>query len=253
MHSFTHYLGAAVLGGAQTITPDPVTIPIVVTVIPAIQGLLNRTFTPSPVTMQLVVPAPAQLGGHFTWFPASVTMPLVVPAPLIAINVIKTPSALAMPLIAPAPVVIPTLVITATSLIMPLTVPAPTINVVLVPSAVTIPLILPIPLVDFAGLVYTSIGRFFLYTAAEWAVGTTFQLDATFRSSSGGEVGIRLFNTTLSGAVAGSTITKTNTSLARHRSSVFALRDGNEYRLQVGIISGATGALISGTIVALSP
>ena len=103
-----------------------------------------------------------------------------------------------------------------------------------------------------AGLTYTSTGKFFLFTSSEWASTIVYKLETSFRATSG-EVGVRLFDVTAAAAVANSEVTKTSTTLARHRTSALTLVDGHEYRMQVGIASGAAGAIVGAAIVGLTP
>ena len=102
------------------------------------------------------------------------------------------------------------------------------------------------------GLAYTSTGKFFLFTSNEWAATIVYKLETSFRATSG-EVGVRLFDVTAAAAVANSEVTKTSTTLARHRTSALTLVDGHEYRMQVGIASGAAGAIVGAAIVGLTP
>ena len=103
-----------------------------------------------------------------------------------------------------------------------------------------------------AGKTWTSVGKFFLFTAAQWASGVDMRMETTFRATTG-EVGVRLFNETDGAAVAGSEIVTSSSTLARARSGAIALIDGKEYRMQVGVDAGAAGALVGGSIVALKP
>ncbi len=102
------------------------------------------------------------------------------------------------------------------------------------------------------GIVYTSVGGFFLFTASEWADTIMFRMEAKFRSTNGGSVAVRLFDESDMAAVAGSEITTTSTTMTRRRTAPLVLTDDNEYRIQVGVNAGATGAIIRGTVLGLS-
>ena len=101
-------------------------------------------------------------------------------------------------------------------------------------------------------LTWTSVGKLFLFTSDQWASTVELKLESSFRATSG-NVGVRLFDVTAAAAVAASEITKTSTSLARHRTASLAMIDGHEYRMQVGVGSGAAGAIVGASIIGLTP
>ena len=98
---------------------------------------------------------------------------------------------------------------------------------------------------------WTSVGKLFLFTAAQWASAIDMRMEATFRATTG-EVGVRLFNETDSVAVTNSEMVTSSSTLARARSSAITLVDGKEYRIQVGVNTGAAGGLVGGSIVGLN-
>ncbi len=102
------------------------------------------------------------------------------------------------------------------------------------------------------GLVWTSLGKFFLYTNAEWATSVVFQLEVTFRSTSG-LVAMRLYDVTAAAPVSNSQLSTSSSNIARYRSSAFSMVDGNEYRIQTGVSSGAAGAVLGASLVGVSP
>ncbi len=102
------------------------------------------------------------------------------------------------------------------------------------------------------GLSWTSTGKFFLFTQSEWATAVVYQLETSFRSTDASEVGVRLYDVTAAATVSGSEITKTSTTMARHRSSALTLVDGHEYRVQVGV-DGSAGAILGASVLALAP
>jgi hypothetical protein len=103
-----------------------------------------------------------------------------------------------------------------------------------------------------AALTYTSVGKFFLFTASEWASAVIYKLETTFRATTG-EVGVRLFDVTAGAEVAGSEVLTSATALARYRSGAVTLVDGNEYRIQVGVDVGAAGAIVGASVLGLTP
>ncbi len=104
-----------------------------------------------------------------------------------------------------------------------------------------------------AGLVYTTIGKFFLFTTAEWASEVLFKLEASFRSTSGGSVGVRLIDAASLAVVTNSEILTSSTTPARYRSAQIVLTDAREYRIQIGISSGEAGGILGAAIWAGKP
>lgn len=96
--------------------------------------------------------------------------------------------------------------------------------------------------------VFTSVGKIFLFTASEWASVVLFHVEATYRATTG-TVRIRLFDLTAAAAVVSSEVSTASSTLARARSSAITLVDGHEYRLQVGVDSGAAGAIVGASIL----
>ena len=258
-------------GSGQTLTPDALAMPLVTaapTVVPtltiapgfaiqfsfnfdnqAVTILHSLTLTPAVVAMPLVTAAPTI---DVVKTPDALAMPLLTAAPTVTLGGdVLTPDAVAWSLSVPAPTIALSLLMTPSSGTVPMLLAAPTINLVKTPAALGISIVIAMPLVE--ALAYTTLGPIFLFTAAEWASGCVFKLEASFRSTNGGKVGVRLFDVTGGLGVNGTAMSKTSTSLARHRSSAFTMIDGNEYRLQVGVNVSAEGAVLGAKILGLSP
>jgi hypothetical protein len=257
--------------GGTTIAPDAQTIPLVLTA-----PTIHVTKTPDAQAIPLLLPAPSvnQIGTPLQLDPDPAAIPLLLPAP--TINVVKTPDPQAIPVLFPAPTValtlalapdpqaIPvlfpaptaalTLALAPDAQAMPLVMAAPTIHVIKTPSALTMPIVLPAPTVDIpSSIVYTSRGGIYLYEAAQWSVGTIFKVEATFRSSTGGDVAVRLFDLTAAAAVANSEIVTDVATHDRYRSGPITLVDGNEYRMQTGVDVAETGQLLAFSLLGLKP
>ena len=101
-----------------------------------------------------------------------------------------------------------------------------------------------------AATTFTLIGKIFLFTASEWAAAVMFHVEATYRATTG-TVRIRLFDLTAGAEVASSEVSTSSSTLARARSSAMTLVDGHEYRLQVGVDTGAAGAIVGASVVVL--
>ncbi len=102
-----------------------------------------------------------------------------------------------------------------------------------------------------AGFAWTSLGKLFLYTSANWSSGISIRLESTYRATSS-EVKVRLYDESAASAVSSSELTTSGTTLARSRTSALTLVDGNEYRVQVGVQSSA-GAIVGASLIGLPP
>ncbi len=142
----------AVQPGAATISPDALAIPVVVPD-PVITSPL--TISPDPVAIPLVIPDPTVQPGAATLSPDPVAIPLVIPDPAVQPGAATlSPDALAIPLVLPDPVVsfgAEDQTFTPDPVVIPLVLPTPSVQpgaVTLLPDPVAIPLAFPAPTVQ---------------------------------------------------------------------------------------------------------
>jgi hypothetical protein len=158
-------LTRVVAGGGTTLTPDPVTVPIVVAApslalvlapaavtvpVTVAAQTLAVTLTATPVAVPITVAQPTLALGVA---PAPVTIPLQIAAPSLAM--VLAPAATAIPLVVPTPVaaVGGSETLTPAPVTIPLVVPAPAMALVLAPAALTVPIAVVQPTVEVGGTV----------------------------------------------------------------------------------------------------
>ncbi|MDP2930293.1 MAG: hypothetical protein Q8N56_01645, partial [bacterium] len=101
------------------------------------------------------------------------------------------------------------------------------------------------------GATYTSYGMPFLFTSANWGIGSVSFYYEVYMRATTGTVYARLYNETDSTAVSGSVLSTTSTSFVRLRTATLTstLIDGKTYRAQFGKVGADTGETLGGKLV----
>ncbi len=102
--------------------------------------------------------------------------------------------------------------------------------------------------VAIAPLTYTSVGKRFLYTSAEWSTILDFFFEVTMTATSN-EICARLYDITAAAEVSGSVLATASASQVRLRTAALTLIDGHEYQAQFGT-QAATGSAAGAQLIA---
>ncbi len=96
-------------------------------------------------------------------------------------------------------------------------------------------------------ITWTSIGLESLFTASHWS-NLTCYVEYYFRATSG-TFYMRLYDTTTSSEVTGSSVSTTSATFDRFRVGPVVLKNGDEYRFQTGSISASDGEVIGARLI----
>jgi hypothetical protein len=242
--------------GDKVLTPDPVTIPLIIPTVTII-GLDVTTLTPSPITIPVVVPAPTLVFGDKILTPSPVTMPLVVPAPTLVFgDKTLTPDPVGITLVVPAPTVRLDVVLTPDPVAIPLVMPTVTLAFgpkTLTPDPVAIQLVIPTVMVTgVGGIKYDVHGVPTILNPAWFPPGTTFCLRVImFTSAAAVPVQARLYDLSSGLPISGSDVSTTSTSEIEVLSDEFSLPSGQrQYRIEFG---GEAGGVFKCAYSAVRP
>lgn len=144
----------AVSLGALTLTPDPVAIPLVLPD-PTISHAL--TIAPSPVIIPIALPDPAVSFGAITISPDPIILPVLLPSVTVSPVLTITPDPIQVPIVLTDPVVSSVLALTPDPIIIPIVLPDPALSlaVSLAPDPISVPITLPDPAISLGALTLT--------------------------------------------------------------------------------------------------
>lgn len=206
--------------GAQTISPDAVTMPVAVPAPTLSFG--TATISPDPVAVTLQIPVPVVNVAPITISPDPVVLTLNVGPPTVLIGQVISPDAIAIPLVVPS---VSLSFGTAT----------------LTPDAVAVVLAVPTPVVSVTGgIAFDTYKEAREIDFVNYGTGIQFHLAVVLRTTNAVQLArARLFNITNGEAIAASEVTTTSTTFTHLISSAFSLpTKAHTYRVEVG---GQTG------------